>query len=304
MSTLGQRVLVLGSANMDVVVTAERIPAPGETVTGHDLRHVPGGKGANQARAAALAGLDVAFAGAVGEDAHGAALRAGMVEVGIDVDLLRTVGAPTGTAHITVAGDGENSIVVVPGANAHVTVDDQVRTAIAAADVLICQLEVPLPVVAEALGHARAHGTRSVLTPAPVQPLSDDLLADVDVLVANQHEAELLTGIDDPTAAAAALRARGIATVVVTLGGDGAVAVDADGTFRQPARRVPVSDTTGAGDAFVGTLVAGLVRGGLAAALALATSAAALAVQRPGAAAMPTLAEVLKFHGAGADEVS
>ena len=299
------RALVLGSANMDVVVTAERIPAPGETVTGRTLRHIPGGKGANQARAAALAGLDVAFAGAVGDDAHGAALRAGMVEVGIDVDLLRTVEVPTGTAHITVADDGENSIVVVPGANAHVAVDDQVRTAIADAEVLLCQLEVPLPVVAEALAHARAHGTRTVLTPAPVHPLSDDLLADVDVLVGNQHEAALLTGMDHPAAAAAALRSRGIATVVVTLGGDGAVAVDADGTIRQPARRVPVVDTTGAGDAFVGMLVAGLARGGLPEALGLATSAAALAVQRHGAAAaMPALAEVLKFHRGGADEVS
>ncbi|MFI9624224.1 ribokinase [Streptomyces sp. NPDC052042] len=288
-------IAVLGSTNMDLVAYVARAPRRGETVTGREFRTVPGGKGANQAVAAARAGGDVTMIGAVGNDAYGALLRSGLEHAGIDTDLLHTVEGPSGTAHIVVDDLGGNSIVVIPGANGTVTaLGPGERAAIAIADLLLLQLELPLPVVAEGARTARAHGVRTLLTPSPVQPLPSELLACVDVLIPNEHEASALTGVADPHAAAQILLGR-VPEVVVTLGAKGCLyaARDADPVVL-PAPEVTAVDTTGAGDTFVGTLAVALGEDRpVPEALAWATSAAALCVQRPGASvSMPYRSEI------------
>lgn len=288
-------ICVLGSANMDLVATVQRIPGVGETVAGTGFASVPGGKGANQALAAARAGARVRMLGAVGDDAFGARILRLLSDDGIDVRGVSIVAAPTGTAHIVVDAVGENQIVVVPGANGAVTeLSARHRETITGSDVLLLQLELPLGVVQQAAAAARDAGVRTVLTPAPVVDLPDELLALVDLLVPNQHEAAGLTGIDDPVAAAEALRARGPDRVVVTLGADGCTSIGPEGRLDVPGRAVTAVDTTAAGDTFVGCLAVALAEGRpVADALRWATAAASLSVQRAGASnSMPTRAEV------------
>ncbi|MGW2228929.1 ribokinase [Streptomyces formicae] len=289
-------IAVLGSANMDLVAYVAKAPQRGETVTGREFRTVPGGKGANQAVAAARAGATVSMIGAVGTDAHGTRLRSALEHSGVDTDLLRTVETATGTAHIVVDDDGGNSIVVIPGANGTLTAlapgDEGL---IASADALLLQLEVPLDGVLAAAQAARRHGVRTVLTPAPAQPLPPELLAATDLLLPNEHEAAALTGIaDDPRAAAGALLSQ-VPEVVITLGSRGSLyaARGADPVV-VPARRVTAVDTTGAGDTFAGTLAVALAEGNsVADALGWASAAAALSVQRTGASAsMPYRSEI------------
>lgn len=191
-------IAVLGSANMDLVVRQPRLPRPGETLFGSSFTAVPGGKGLNQAVAAARAGGRVRFAGAVGDDEFGAALRARLAADGVDTAALATVGAPTGVAAVSVVDGGENSIVVVPGANqAVMALDDATRDLIARSGLLVAQFERPLGLVGEALAAARARGVTTVLTPAPVLPVPADLLELVDILVPNAAEACELAGTDD-----------------------------------------------------------------------------------------------------------
>ncbi|MEB0004480.1 MULTISPECIES: ribokinase [Cryobacterium] len=256
------RIAVLGSANMDLVVRQPRLPRPGETIFGHDFALVPGGKGLNQAVAAARQGGAVDFLGAVGRDAYGTELRALLVAEGIRVDGLDTVDGPTGTAHITVLDSGENSIVVVSGANAAVTVlDPGQRAVIAAADFLVLQCELPVSALVEGLAVARASGTFTVFTPAPVVPLPAAFLAGVDLVVANRLEAEELTGEADAARAAESLSARR-GWAIVTLGDEGCVVARGGVALGlAPARPVRPVDTTGAGDTFVGALVARLAEG-------------------------------------------
>lgn len=278
-------ITVLGSANMDLVVTAPRAPALGETVTGSAFRTVPGGKGANQALAAARAGGRVRFAGAVGDDAYGEQIRALLTADGIDVSALATTTVPTGTAHITVDAAGANSIVVVPGANGTVrSLTEAHRAAIADADTLLLQLELPLSVVVEAAAFAREHGTTTLLTPAPVQPLPPELLGSVDLLVPNEHEAAGLTGESGDV-----LVTRGAAGARYQRRGRPPVSV--------PAFRVDAVDTTAAGDTFVGAFaVARTEQPDLTSALRWASAAAALSVQRFGAStSMPRRAEIDAF---------
>lgn len=290
-------IAILGSANMDLVVTVDRAPGRGETVTGRTFDTVPGGKGANQALAAARAGGEVTFLGAVGDDDFGRRITGLLTEAGIDVSGLAVSDQPTGTAHITVDATGDNSIVVVPGANGTVAaLTDAHRAGIDAADLLLLQLELPLPLVLEAAVYARSRGVRVVLTPAPAVPLPDELLDAVDVLVPNEHEAALLAGVDDPVAAARGLAARG-GDVVVTLGSKGALRLHDGDEWRVPAFPVDAVDTTAAGDTFVGVLAVGLAEGAAwAEALPRAAAAAALSVQRPGASSsMPYRAEIDTF---------
>ena len=286
---------VLGSANLDFVVTQPRLAKPGETIFGHDFVTVPGGKGLNQAVAAARAGGDVTFLGAVGADDAGRVLRECLAGEGIDLAGLLEVSGLTGTAHIAVVDDGENSIVVVPGANAAVTeLDDTTRSHIAGAAALVLQLERPLELVAEALAFARASGVRTVLTPAPARPLTAELLALVDILVPNAGEACELAGVGDELAAARALSLQA-ATVIMTRGEHGSVIARAGEIVAEvPARKVTPVDTTAAGDTFVGALVARLVAGDeLEGAVGTATVAASIAVTRPGAtSSIPTWDEV------------
>ncbi|HEY3501657.1 MAG TPA: ribokinase [Actinocatenispora sp.] len=295
-------VVVLGSANMDLVATAERLPGRGETVTGHGFRQVPGGKGANQAVAAARAGGAVRFAGALGADDLGDRVLASLASAGVDTAAVDRVATPTGTAHITVDAHGDNTIVVVPGANGTLTgLRPDHAAVVASAQVLLLQLELPLSLVCEAAGYARAHGVRVILTPAPARELPATLLADVDLLVPNEHEAAILAGTTDPDAAVRGLAER--CDVVLTLGARGSVYATAGAEpVAVPAFPVTAVDTTAAGDTFAGVLAVALAGGTpVADAMRRASAAAALSVQRPGAAdSAPTAAEVDAFLGGAA----
>ncbi|MFJ8105308.1 ribokinase [Streptomyces sp. NPDC096132] len=292
-------IVVLGSTNMDLVAYVEKAPQRGETVTGRQFRTIPGGKGANQAIAAAHAGGTVSMIGAVGNDSFGARLRSSLEHSGVNTDHLRTVEAPSGTAHIVVDAEGGNAIVVVPGANGtvdHLAPGDE--GLIASADALLLQLEIPLPAVVAGARAARAHGVRTILTPAPAQPLPPELLAATDLLVPNEHEAATLTGRTDPHEAAAALL-DSVPEVVITLGAAGSLhAARGTAPLTVPAPQVTAVDSTGAGDTFVGALAVALgEERPVREALAWAAAAAALSVQRPGASAsMPYRSEIEKQY--------
>ncbi|MFI5682650.1 ribokinase [Streptomyces sp. NPDC051636] len=288
-------IAVLGSTNMDLVAYVEKPPQRGETVTGREFRTIPGGKGANQAIAAARAGATVSMIGAVGNDAFGTRLRSTLEHSGVDTDSLRTVEGPSGTAHIVVDDEGGNAIVVIPGANGtvdHLTPGDE--GVIASADALLLQLEIPLDGVLAGADAARRHGVRTVLTPAPARPLPPELLAAVDLLVPNEYEAATLTGRTDPLDAAAALLDQ-VPEVVITLGAAGGLYVTRGAeplVFAAP--RVTAVDSTGAGDTFVGALAVALAEERpVREALTWAAAAAAISVQREGASAsMPYRPEI------------
>ncbi|KPI12587.1 ribokinase [Actinobacteria bacterium OK006] len=288
-------IAVLGSTNMDLVAYVAKSPQRGETVTGREFRTIPGGKGANQAVAAAHAGADVSMIGAVGADTFGSQLRTTLEHSGVDTDHLRTTEGPSGTAHIVVDDEGGNEIVVIPGANGtvdHLAPGDEAL--IAGADALLLQLEIPLAAVLAGAEAARRHGVRTILTPSPVQSLPPELLASIDLLVPNEHEAAALTGLTDPRDAATALLDQ-VPEVVVTLGAAGSLYASRGAEpFTMPAPRVTAVDSTGAGDTFVGTLAVALAEGRpMRAALAWASTAASMSVQRPGASSsMPYRSEI------------
>lgn len=286
---------VLGSANMDLVVRQPRWTRPGETIFGSGFVTGAGGKGLNQAVAAARAGARVSFLGAVGEDAFGVDLRARLVAEGIDVRRLVTRPEPTGVAAIAVVDDGENAIVVVPGANASTEFDEADRDVVASASHLLVQLERPATLVREAMVFARSRSVMTVLTPAPVHPDLHELLHLADLLVANQGEAAILSGEADAERAAIALSRAGGA-VVVTLGGEGALFARA-GRVEATVAAYPATaiDTTGAGDAFTGALTAWWADGAdWSDALKAASAAGSIAVSRVGASdAAPTRTEIL-----------
>ncbi|MFI0407353.1 ribokinase [Actinomadura sp. 3N508] len=259
-------VVVVGSVNADLVVGVGRRPAPGETVLGSDLATHPGGKGANQAVAAARLGGRAGLVGRVGDDGHGELLRGALAADGVELTHLTTTpGVPTGVALITVGPDGDNSIIVSPGANARLCPDDvtAARAMIAAAAVVSFQLEVPLPAVQAAARVAAEAGGRIVLNLSPPAPVPDELLARCDPLVVNEHEAAyLLGGTGDPEAMAAGLARSGPRSAVVTLGADGVVVADgAAAPVRIASPEVAAVDTTGAGDAFTAALCLRLARG-------------------------------------------
>ena len=265
-------VCVVGSANLDLVATVDRLPGPGETVPGSSFAEYPGGKGLNQAVAAARAGASVAFVGAVGHDGAAATLRAVMADDGIDSSHVNTSGTATGRALIGVAASGENSIIVIAGANGTVTAHE-----VPAARVMLTQLEVPLAAVERALTAGRAAGTITVLNPAPVQPIDAAILQWCDIVVPNEHEVELLGGVDK-------LLAFGARAVVVTLGSRGSDLHTADGVVHIDSFSVVPIDTTGAGDTFSGSLCARLAAGDdLPTALRFASAAGALCTTVAGA---------------------
>ncbi|MCE4947558.1 MULTISPECIES: ribokinase [Streptomyces] len=283
-------VLVVGSANADLTVRVTRRPGAGETVLGTDLVESAGGKGANQAAAAARIGGRTALLARVGGDAYGELLLAAQRAAGTDVaPVIVDADARTGTAMIIVSPDGDNSIVVSPGANAALTPKDvaAAQDVIAASTVLSLQLEIPMETVRAAAEAAEGAGTRVVLNPSPTpEDLDRALLSAADPLVVNEHEARQLSGRSDGTPAewAAALRERGARSVVVTLGGDGALVLDDSGTTTVPGVRVEAVDTTGAGDAFTGALATRLAGGAaLADAARFAVRVGAAAVTKPGA---------------------
>ncbi len=262
-------VVVLGSMNMDLVVRVGHIPRPGETVLGRDFVTVPGGKGANQAAAAARLGVRVEMLGRVGADAFGEAMLANLYAQGVGTAHVRRDHAnPSGIALITVDERGENAIVVAPGANGRVSVEDVegAEDVIKQAQFLLMQFEVPLPTVRAAIGLASRWGVRVILNPAPAQAVRPDFFQGVYCLVANETEAEILTGLavrslEAAARAGQALRQMGVPVAIVTLGAEGALLSTEEGDLHVPARKVEVVDTTAAGDAFIGGLVAALLKG-------------------------------------------
>jgi len=299
------RVCVVGSANVDYALGLPRLPRAGETVLGGTLHVSFGGKGANQAVAAARLGGEVRLIACVGRDSAGAELTRGLAASGVAVDgVMEVADAATGTALIMVDAEGRNQIGVAPGANGRLTVEMASAHAesIRWADVLVCQLETPLAVTRWALQEARRLRVITILNPAPVVPLLDDVLELVDYLTPNAREADALTDLEvgDPESARRAaerLRARGAGAVVVTLGEEGAVACAAALVGHFPAFPVDAVDTTAAGDCFTGALAMGLAAGGtLEEAIPLANAAAALTCTRRGAQdALPDRAAVEQF---------
>jgi ribokinase len=302
------RVFVAGSINMDVIATAERHPRVGETVAGSAVLYFPGGKGANQAVAAAKLGAQTTLIGRVGQDAFGAELRTFLEQQGIDLSFVKgAAGAHTGTAIITLA-NADNTIVVVPGANAAVEAEDVTAPGLAAGDVAVSQFEIPLPTITSFFKRARGVGATTILNPAPAVQFTAELLNLVDILILNETELGLLTSTElrdtDGHAkiidAARALQTNGNQVVCVTLGRRGAVALIAAEPVIVPGREVSAVDTTGAGDCFVGAVAALLAeRKPLRGALDYANIAASICVQRMGAApSMPTRAELENALGA------
>ena len=266
-------VVVVGSLNLDLVTRTERLPGPGETVIGSSYAEFAGGKGLNQAVAAARAGASVALVGAVGTDHAGGRLREVAAGEGIDLSHLATIDdRPTGRAIISVDDDGENSIIVVPGANARVAPAD-----IPLGRVVIAQLEIPLDTVTKAFRVARAGGAITVLNPAPAAVLTNELLSNCDVVVPNEHEVELLGGTDR-------LLDAGVSQIVVTRGGAGVDVITRASSLHLDAFPVEPVDTTGAGDAFCGALASRLAAGDpLLTAVHFAAAGGALATTKPGA---------------------
>ncbi|XXF10482.1 ribokinase [Pseudomonas sp. D2-3] len=287
------KVVVVGSLNMDLIVRTPRFPVGGETLSGHGFATAAGGKGANQAVAAARLGAKVAMVGCLGDDANGAELRAGLLAEGIDCSAVATVpGVATGIATILVDDAGQNAIVIAAGGNGEMTAE---RLAdhdglLEAADIVIAQLEVPMATVEATLARAHALGRTVILNPAPaVGPLPESWYSLIDYLIPNESEAALLTGIavDSPQSALQAaekLLASGARRVLITLGSQGVFYADGERHLHLPVEPVVAVDTTAAGDTFVGGFAAGLAEGmPLESAIRLGQQAAALAVTRPGA---------------------
>ena len=296
------KILVVGSLNADLVVRAPRFPQPGETISGEDLQVIPGGKGANQAVAAARLGVHVSMLGRVGRDNFGDFLLDNLQSNHVNAQLVQRDDASTGAATILVDGNGQNSIVLSPGANGKVSVADVEHASFSDFSLLLLQLEIPIPTVLRAALRAREHGLRVILNPAPARPLPDDLIALADFLIPNETELSLLTGMDVtdiPSAEAAAriLLERGVKTVIVTLGSKGALIVDGVTSTHVSTFRVDVVDTTAAGDAFIGGFASALLENkSLKNAVRYGCACGALATTKFGAQpSLPTEEDVEEF---------
>lgn len=299
------KVVVVGSSNMDLVVQSSRIPAVGETILGGDFLMVPGGKGANQAVAAAKLGARVCFVAKLGDDMFGRRSLENFKNAGVDTTYVTlSAEAPSGVALIMVDANGNNVIVVAPGANAKLSGDDvrQAQSDIASSGAVVAQLEVPLETVQAAAQLAREAGVPFVLDPAPARPLPPELLKMVDVLTPNETEAQMLTGIDvtdegSARAAAEELLSTGVRTVILTMGAQGFLLVSHGRVEVVTAREVEAVDSTAAGDAFTGSLAVGMAQGKpLSEAALFANHVAALSVTKMGAqSSMPTPQEVGDF---------
>jgi len=258
-------ILVIGSLNADLVVRAPRFPGPGETISGEDLQVIPGGKGANQAVAAARLGSKVSMLGRVGQDNFGDFLLDNLRSNQVDSQLVKRAEASTGTAIIVVDSNGQNSIVLSPGANGKVSDADVDAAAFLHRDLLLLQLEIPLPTVLTAAQRAKENNVQLILNPAPAQKLSDELIAVTDFIIPNESELSLLTGMDTKDihaaeGAAQALLDRGAKNVIVTLGEKGALIVNRQQATHVDAFKVDVVDTTAAGDAFIGGFATALLQ--------------------------------------------
>lgn len=304
MTQIPPKVVCLGSLNIDLVIQVQRAPLEGETVQGESISYVPGGKGANQAVSCARQGARVSMLGRVGPDHHGENLCEALKQDGIDVNgVLVDPDESTGVAMVMVDEGGRNRIVVIAGANGQLKLDEsQLVQALTGAQFLIMQFEVPMAQVLQAAKVARRLGCKLVLNPSPAKLLPEELWSLVDVMIVNETEARFLTGLSpdtDPQVAAQvgrALKAKGVAQVVVTLGALGAVATDGDGSTYHPAPHIQVVDTTAAGDTFLGVVTVGLAsQQSLTASVDLGIRASTLCVQTMGAQpSIPTLAQTLQ----------
>lgn len=308
---MNKMIVVVGSVNMDLMLRCPKLPQPGETVLGESFRTEPGGKGANQAVAAARLGARVAFVGCVGNDGFGTLATSGLRAAGVDLTHLSVIDdCATGVAMVQVDASGQNSIVLGPGANSALTVAhiDAASQLIAEAGLLICQLETPIAAVQRGIEIAHAAGVPVLLNPAPAQRLPEALLRQVDLLVPNEGEASVLAGIPARGRAGAAdaatqLRRAGCGAVLVTMGAEGLVWADTEGSHYRLAHSVTALDSTGAGDTFIGALAAARMEGlDLTSAIDFAQQAAAFSVQHPGAqASMPTRANLCGVQGKAGD---
>jgi len=302
---MGKKIVVVGSSNTDMIIKVPHVPVPGETIIGGKFSIAAGGKGANQAVAAARAGGDVTFIARIGDDMFGQQAKDGFVKDNINVDhVLSDKDAPSGVALIFVGEDGQNSIAVASGANANLSPSDvqAASDAISTSDILIMQLETPLETVQKAASIASESGVKVILNPAPAQALSDNILRNISILTPNESESELLTGINvetekDAAAAADALMAKGIETVIITMGPKGAFVATADSKELVSGFSVKAVDATAAGDVFNGTLAVAIAEGKpLKKAVSFANAAAALSVTKLGAQpSAPTREEIDKF---------
>ena len=301
-------VVVIGSLNMDLVTRAPRLPKGGETLIGHSFATVSGGKGANQAVAAARLGARVAMVGCVGNDDYGVQLREALLAEQIDCQAVSTVEDSSGVALIVVDDNSQNAIVIVAGANGAMTpaVIDRFDAVLQAADVIICQLEIPDATVGHAIKRARALGKTVILNPAPAsRPLPADWFAAIDYLIPNESEASALSGLpvdslQSAESAANQLIAMGAGKVIITLGAQGSLFANGKGFEHFPAPKVQAVDTTAAGDTFVGGFAAALASGkSEAEAIRYGQVAAALSVTRAGAQpSIPTMSDVQAFKPA------
>ncbi len=296
------RIVVVGSLNMDLVLRAPQIPAPGQTILASHFQMLPGGKGANQAYAAARLGAQVSMVGKVGYDLFGDRLRANLTAAGVDVSQIRsTQSAPTGAACITVDAHGQNAIVVASGANFAWSPNEaeSLRPIFRGASFALFQFETPLEFVAAVLAIAKSEGVQTILDPAPAQPLSQQILDHTDYLTPNESEAAFLTNLqsNNPTDTAQALHAIGARQVILKLGPQGAFFSSGAITHHSPAPQVEAIDTTAAGDTFNAALAVTLSEDQpIEAAMRFANRAAALSVTRPGAqSSAPTRQEVEAF---------
>ena len=297
-------ILVVGSSNIDLVASVDRLPSRGETVLGYRFAQSFGGKGANQAVAAARAGAEVAFLSKLGADANGRLIEQHLAAQGLSRPiLLRDAEFPTGVAMILVDHSGENQIAVVPGSNGRLTPADlrQHRELIAGARVLLLQMEIPRETVFEALRLGRECGLTTILNPAPAAPLPSDLLRLIDILTPNETEAQALTGSADPAEAARILTDRGVGTVVVTCGANGAFLTTGNDVTHIPGFLVVTIDSTGAGDAFNGALACAVAEGvPIKSAIVRANAAGALATTGRGAQeSMPTKDDIEQLCRSG-----
>jgi ribokinase len=301
------KIVVMGSINMDLVAVTPRLPRRGETVPGTDLQYLPGGKGANQAVAAARLGTNVNMLGKVGDDAFAAVLLDFLASRGVNISgIISEHSTPSGAALIVVDDSGENTIVVVPGANGRVRPADVSCPAMQLGDVAVTQFETPLDTVEAFLRAAKKLGCKTLLNPAPARECHPDILDLADILIVNETELEFFSGLSfdnhektDVVDAARRLLSRAGQLVVVTLGSRGVLAIENNEVHSIAGHAVSVVDTTGAGDCFVGAFAAATIDGlAIADRLRFANRAASISVQRRGAGpSMPTREEIASFRG-------
>jgi ribokinase len=298
-------ITVIGSLNMDIVVRAPRFPGVGETIAGLSCNFIPGGKGANQALAAARAGTTTLLVGCVGNDEFGSQLVKGLSRFGVDVsNVIALEGVTTGTATVVIEKNGDNRIIIVSGANALVSpaLIDEFWPEISKSGMILLQHEIPLETVFHIIEKAEKSGIKVILNPAPFYPIEFEILRKVDTLIANETEGTALSGVEikdveSATEAAGILHEKGIDTVLITLGKSGSVLVNHEQSIFQPAYQVNAVDTTAAGDTFIGAYAAAIIGGeSTKKALLYATAAAGLAVTKLGAQpSIPDHNEIIDF---------